>query len=97
MRGNPLFVLLGVSVLLWLGAQNWRRRRLKRAARDLPTRMQRLLGDEPQFTPPAEPPDGLGDYVALHARTRKVEWAVRGVALLWLAYVLFLVLRKQFL
>ena len=90
MRGNPLFILLGVSVMLWLGAQNWRRRRVKRAARDLPTRLQRLLGPEPEFAPPSEAPEGLAPYVALHARAARVERALRGLALLWLAYVLYL-------
>ncbi|MDJ0823406.1 MAG: hypothetical protein QNJ09_16550 [Paracoccaceae bacterium] len=90
MRDNPLIILLGVSVLLWLGGQTWRRRTLKRAVRDLPTLTRRQLGPEPSFDPPAETPDGLAPYAALHARTRKVELAVRAVALAWLVYVLYL-------
>ena len=93
MRDNPYMLLFGLSIMLWLGAQNWRRRKVKRAARDLPTRMQRLLGPEPMFEPPSDTPEGLGDYAALHTRTARIEWAVRGLALLWLAYVLFLVLK----
>lgn len=93
MRNNPLFILFGISALLWLGAQNWRRRKIKRAMRDLPTRMQRLLGPEPLYQPPADAPDGLAGFRALHDRTRRVEIAVRILAGLWLAYVLFLVLR----
>ena len=90
MRDNPLIILLGVSVLLWLGGQSWRRRKLKRAVRDLPTVTQRQLGPDPSFDPPTDLPKGLGPYAALHARTRKVELAVRGLALAWLVYVLYL-------
>ena len=96
MRNNPAFILLAVSAFLWLGAQSWRRKKLKRAARDLPTRMQRLLGPEPAFEPPADLPDGLTGFKALHERTRRVEWAVRGLALIWLAYVLSLLLKGTF-
>ncbi|MBS0126431.1 hypothetical protein [Thetidibacter halocola] len=93
MQRNPHLILIGLSILLWLGAQNWRRRKLKRAVRDLPTRMQRLLGPEPSFDPPSEPPEALAPYATLHASTRRVEWVVRGLALLWLAYVLYLELK----
>jgi hypothetical protein len=96
MRGNPVIMLLGLSALMWIGAQNWRRRRLKRAARDLPTLMQRMLGPEPAFDPPADPPEGLQRFAHLHSRTRQVEWVIRGAALLWLAYVVFLLLKGTF-
>ena len=96
MRDNPAFILLAVSALLWLGAQNWRRRKLKRASRDLPTRMQRLLGPEPAFEPPAELPEGLAGFASLHGRTRRVEWIVRSLALVWLAYVLSMLLKGTF-
>lgn len=93
MRENPLFILLGISVLLWLGAQNWRRRKLRRAVRDLPTRTQRLLGPEPNYEPPTDRPDAMIGYVTLFERTRRIEWGVRGLALIWLAYILFLSLK----
>ncbi|WP_439522571.1 hypothetical protein [Marivita sp.] len=96
MRNNPVLLLLGVSALLWLGAQNWRRRKLKRAVRDLPTRMQRLLGPEPAFEPPTDPPDELSGFASLHDRTRRAEWVVRGAAILWLAYIVFLLLKGSF-
>lgn len=96
MRGNPMIMLLSLSALMWIGAQNWRRRKLKRAARDLPTLMQRLLGPEPAFEPPADPPEGLQGFARLHDRTRRVEWIIRAVALLWLGYVVFLLLKGTF-
>ena len=96
MGNNPMVLLFGLSALMWLGAQNWRRRRLKRAARDLPTLMQRMLGPEPAFEPPANPPEGLQRFAHLHSRTRHVEWVIRGAALLWLAYVVFLLLKGTF-
>ena len=96
MGNHPLVLLFGLSALMWLGAQNWRRRRLKRAARDLPTLMQRMLGPEPAFKPPADPPEALQRFAHLHSRTRQVEWVIRGGALLWLAYVVFLLLKGTF-
>ena len=96
MGNNPMALLFGLSALMWLGAQNWRRRRLKRAARDLPTLMQRMLGPEPAFEPPADPPEALQRFAHLHSRTRQVEWVIRGGALLWLAYVVFLLLKGTF-
>jgi hypothetical protein len=96
MGNNPMALLFGLSALMWLGAQNWRRRRLKRAARDLPTLMQRMLGPEPAFDPPADPPEALQRFAHLHSRTRQVEWVIRGAALLWLAYVVFLLLKGTF-
>lgn len=97
MGNNPVVLLFGLSALMWLGAQNWRRRKLKRAVRDLPTLMQRMLGPEPAFDPPSDPPDALQRFAVLHDRTRRIEWVIRGVAVLWLAYVVFLLLRGTFL
>jgi hypothetical protein len=96
MSNNPVVLLFGLSALMWLGAQNWRRRKLKRAVRDLPTLMQRMLGPEPAFEPPKDTPDGLQGFAVLHHRTRRVEWIVRGLAVLWLAYVVFLLLKGTF-
>lgn len=96
MGNNPVVLLFGLSALMWLGAQNWRRRKLKRAVRDLPTLMQRMLGPEPVFALPKDPPDGLQGFAVLHDRTRRVEWIVRGLAVLWLAYVVFLLLKGTF-
>jgi hypothetical protein len=96
MASNPIVMLLGVSALLWLGGQNWRRRKLKRAVSGLPTRMQRLLGPEPTFDPPADPPEDLAGFRAVHNRTRQIEWGLRGLALLWLAYILSLLVKGTF-
>lgn len=92
MRDNPVFMLLAISALLWIGAQSWRRKKIKRAARDLPTRINRLLGPEPEYEAPSDAPAELTDFIALQSRTRRVEWIVRGLALLWLGYVAFLIL-----
>lgn len=94
MRDNPVFMLLAVSALLWIGAQSWRRKKIKRAARDLPTRMMRLLGPEPEFEAPEDAPGDLADFIALQSRTRRIEWILRGLALLWLGYVLFLMMQR---
>jgi hypothetical protein len=96
MGSNPVVMLLGVSALLWLGAQNWRRRKVKRAVSSLPTRMQRLLGPEPAFDPPADPPEDLAGFLAVRNRTRQIKWVIRGLALLWLAYTLSLLLKGTF-
>ena len=96
MRENPVFILLAISALLWIGAKSWRRKKIKRAARDLPTRTLRLLGPEPEFEPPEDAPEELAGFVALHSRTRRMEWVVRGLALLWLGYVLFLLMQRGF-
>lgn len=94
MRNNPVFILLVIPALLWIGAQSWRRKKVRRAARDLPTRMHRLLGPEPDFAVPEDPPEEMEGFVAEQARARRIEWGVRGIALLWLAYVLYLLLQK---
>ncbi|MDA7425046.1 hypothetical protein [Thalassococcus lentus] len=96
MQNNPYLLLFGLFFALYLGGQSWQRRRVKRAARDLPTRMQRLLGPEPEFAPPEDVPEALQDYANLHRRAGRIKLCVWGLAFVWLAYAAFLVLRKQF-
>ena len=93
MRNDPRVLLIGIFFALFLGAKSWRRKKIKRAARDLPTRLRRQLGDEPEFAPPEPAPEGLEAYVALHRRSARVMYFVWGLAVLWLAYVAFLLLR----
>ncbi|SPF79596.1 hypothetical protein [Pseudoprimorskyibacter insulae] len=99
MQNNPYILLFGVYIALWLGAKTWRQNKLKRAVRDLPTAMRRLLGPEPDFTPPPSDrlPDGLADFARLYRRTELIRRSIRWIAGLWLLYSIFLVLRKQFL
>ena len=92
MQMTPEWSLVMVAVFLVMGASNWRRRRLRRATRDLPTRLYRLLGPEPDFDPPETLPEGLDDYAALHRRSLRVQHVVWGLACLWLVYVAYLAL-----
>ncbi|MFW2541076.1 hypothetical protein ACN2XU_00445 [Primorskyibacter sp. 2E107] len=98
MQMSPFYSLFGVFLMLWMGALHWRRKRIRKAMRDLPTRLQRLLGPEPDFAPPPDKlPEGLNSYASLHRRTGRIQRGLWGVALLWLAYILFLFVRKQYL
>jgi threonine/homoserine/homoserine lactone efflux protein len=99
MQNDPYLILFGVFVALWLGAKSWRHKRLKRAVRDLPTAMRRLLGPEPDFTPPPADrlPEGLAEFARLYRRTNLIRRGIRWIAGLWLIYAVLLVLRKQFL
>lgn len=97
MGDNPYILLFGLFFALFLGAKSWRHRKLRRAARDLPTRMRRLLGDAPEFVPPENPPQELESYAILHRRTTVTMHIVWAVAFCWLAFAAFLVLRKFFL
>ncbi|MBV6636220.1 MAG: hypothetical protein KI788_09975 [Mameliella sp.] len=90
MQMTPQWSLMMVAVFLVMGVSNWRRRRLKRAARDLPTRLFRQLGPEPEFDLPDSPPEGLEDFAALQKRSLRVQHWVWGLALLWLVYVIYL-------
>lgn len=94
MGGSPTFVLLMLAGALIMGASNWRRRRIRKAVRDLPTPMLRLLGDDPLFEPPqGDIPDGLRAYTSLHRRLAYIEKFIWALAAIWLSYVLVLVLR----
>ncbi len=95
MQLSPEMAALALFALLVMGSAQWRRSRLRRALRDLPTRERRRLGPEPEFLPPADDslPEGLQSYAALHRRTRRVQQLVWGVAFLWLAYILYSVLK----
>ncbi len=90
---GPEYSLLAVFFMLVIGASHWRRTRLRKAVRNLPTRARRLLGPEPEFLPPPEPTDDLRPYAALHLRTRRVMHGVWALGFVWLAYVLFLLLK----
>ena len=81
MAAAPLLVPL---VLLLAGARSWQQRHIRRARRDLPTRLQRLLGPDPDFAPPEDAPDDLLTYAALHRRAGRVVrlcWMLAGVYL----------------
>lgn len=94
MQLSPEMAAFALFGLLVMGSAQWRRSRIRRAVRDLPTRAQRLLGPDPLFVPPADAvPDELQDYAALHRRLRLVQLAVWGLAFLWLGYVLYSVLK----
>jgi len=95
MQLSPQTAAFAFFALLVMGSAQWRRGRIRRAVRDLPTRMQRLLGPEPLFTPPSEGelPEGLRRYAALHHRTRWVQRAIWALAFLWLGYTLYSVLK----
>lgn len=92
MRNNPYVLLFGLFFALFLGARGWRRRKLKRAVRDLPTRLARMVGDEPDYLPPDELPEGMETYAALHRRSARIMHAVWALAFCWLAYVIYLLL-----
>ncbi|WP_425098019.1 hypothetical protein [Tropicibacter sp. S64] len=94
---NPLYSLFAISFMLWMGAKQWRRKRLRRAMRDLPTRLQRMLGPEPEYDlPDGDVPEALRAFAAVHRRTAWIQRVATGAALLWLLYILFLFARKQF-
>lgn len=89
---GPEFSLMMLAVMLIIGAKGWRERRLRRAMRDLPTLLQRQLGDGPDYAPPPDLPDELTDFAALHRRTERVQTVIWVLAGLWLAYVLYLMM-----
>lgn len=73
-----------------MGVRAWRERRLRRAMRDLPTVLQRQLGEAPGYAPPAELPEGLQHYAAVYRRSGLVMKVIWGLAVLWLLYVGYL-------
>lgn len=93
MGGSPVYVLLLVSMALITGSSAWRRRKIRRAVRDLPTLMQRQLGEAPLYEPPESAPEGLEGYVRLYHRLARIEKSIWILAALWLAYVLILATR----
>lgn len=95
MQLSPEMAAFALFAMLVMGSAQWRRSRLRRAIRDLPTRAQRQLGPEPLYQPPAaaELPEELRRYAALHRRTRRVQLVVWGLAFLWLGYTLYSVLK----
>lgn len=90
-----MYSLFAVTIMLVIGASHWRRSKLRRAVRDLPTMTQRQLGPEPNFLPPNadELPDDLRSYAALHKRSRRIMHIVWSLGAAWLVFVLFLLLR----
>ncbi|MGR3494170.1 hypothetical protein [Citreimonas sp.] len=91
---SPASSLLAVSAFLMVGGSHWRRTRIRKARRDLPTRMQRLLGPDPTFEPPADPPEGLRDYARLYRRTALIETVLWGLALAWMVFLAYLYFTK---
>lgn len=98
MQSSPVYSLLALTFMLVIGASHWRRSKLRRAVRDLPTMMQRQLGPEPEFVPPGPEnlPDNLRSFAALHKRTRRIMHIIWSAGFAWLAFVLFLLLRGSF-
>ncbi len=98
-RNDPYILLFAVFIALTLGPRTWRRNRLRRAVRELPTTSRRLIGPEPNYLPPetenATPE--LASYQQIYRRTGYIQKGLWGLAGLWLAFVIFLALRKQFL
>jgi hypothetical protein len=94
MGGSPAYSLLAVFIFLIIGSSGWRRSRIRKARRDLPTAMQRQLGPDPMYEPPEDPPDGLHEYARMHRRTARVQYAAWGLGFAWLAWVGFLILTK---
>jgi len=87
---GPEWSLVMLAVFAVMGVSQWRRRRLQRAARDLPTRMRRLLGEAPEYDLPDEVPEGLLGFAALQRRTERVQNVVWVLAILWLAWVVIM-------
>ena len=94
MGGSPTYSLLAVFIFLVIGSSGWRRSRIRKARRDLPTAMQRQLGPDPMFDPPDDPPEGLQDYAAMHRRTARVQYAAWALGFAWLAWVAILFVTK---
>ncbi|SDY18811.1 hypothetical protein [Citreimonas salinaria] len=90
MGGSPTYSLLAVFFFLVIGSSGWRRSRIRRARRDLPTAMQRRLGPDPMFDPRADPPEGLRAYTALHRRTARIQYAAWALGFAWLVWVAYL-------
>jgi hypothetical protein len=90
MQMTPEWSLMMVAVFLVMGSAHWRRRRLRRATRALPTRLFRLLGPEPDFDPPEELPQELHGFAALHKRSLRVQHGIWLLAFVWMAWVVLL-------
>jgi hypothetical protein len=87
---TPEWSLMMVAIFLVMGASNWRRRRLRRAARDLPTLLFRQLGPEPEFDPPETPSEGLEGFSRLHKRSLRIQYGIWLLALIWMGWVVLL-------
>ena len=88
---SPQMSLFALSAFLIMGSANWRKRRIRRAVRDLPTRAQRQLGPDPYFDPPEHPDsEALQSYANLHRRSLRIVHVCWALAFVWLAYVLYL-------
>ena len=95
MQSSPTYSLFAVTIMLVIGASHWRRSKLRRAVRDLPTMAQRQLGPEPEFVPPVSGnlSDDLLSYAALHKRSKRIMHVVWSFGAAWLVFVLLLLLR----
>lgn len=90
MQANPVWSLAMVCVFAVMAASNWRRTRIRRMARDLPTALRRRLGEAPEYEAPDE--EAFRDYTARHRRLTRVMHVAWGLAALWLVYVGYLAL-----
>ena len=96
---SPEWSLAMVFVFLIMAASAWRRTRIRKAVRNLPTGVQRMLGEAPEYDPPeealrdgaAQESEALRSYAALHRRVTWIMKAVWGLGLLWMGYVVFLI------
>ncbi|MDO6730666.1 hypothetical protein Q4577_11600 [Marinovum sp. 2_MG-2023] len=95
MQLSPETAAIALFAMLVIGSSHWRRRRIRRAMRGLPTRMQRLLGPDPLFLPPPDDrlPDELRAYAALHRRSAWVQYVLWGLAFVWIGYIIYSVLK----
>ncbi len=93
MGGNgmgPAFSLVMVAVVLLMGASNWRQKKIKRAVRDLPTKLRRQLGAAPGYSLPQPVPADFDEFVALNRRVDRVFSVIKWIAVIWLAFVVYL-------
>lgn len=95
MQMGPEFSLLAVFFFVIIASANWRRRRIRRAVRDLATRDRRLLGPDPFYVLPEDDPlpEGLQAFAALQARVDRIVHVLWGAGFVYLAFVVFLILR----
>lgn len=95
MMMSPNRALIVVFAMLVVGASLWRRRRIRRAVRDLPTLAQRLLGPDPEFAPPPpeERPASLNAYAAMHKRSQWIVWVCWAIAVAYATLILALMLK----
>lgn len=90
---SPQWSLAMVAVFAVTLAGGWQKSKIRRAVRNLSTAARRALGEGPDYTPPdGELTPELAGYAALYRRTEMIVKGVWVMALIWLAYVVWLVM-----